>query len=352
MIPKNNAKNILYLSYNDGSDMRINKEVTTLSKFALVDFMGIGECQTNCFINITSVQKIFWTNANRKTVRGNLKYFSKAIWLLVTKKYHSIHVINETQLFILWPLLFIQKNVVVDVFDSIFLKKNYSGNKLQRIKQILYWPAKTIIVTDQNRYNLLPDSLKFKTNILPNYPFKFNQKSLKSTSNELTIIYFGWIGSKRGTETILRILDTGLPVKIIMAGWLADEESKQLIKHKNVTWYGTVSQAEAFQLAQAGNYILCVYAPIHENNINASPNKIFDAIQLQKPLIINREIVISKFVEDEEIGYILPKYSENNWMDIVLDLSKLKDSYTFKPSLIETYTWENVANKLLESHHL
>ena len=38
------------------------------------------------------------------------------------------------------------------------------------------------------------------------------------------------------------------------------------------------------------------------------PNKIYDAIQIQTPVIINSEVKISKFVEKINLGYIIKDY--------------------------------------------
>ncbi len=349
---KENKKTILFLSHNDGSDMRINKEIHTLSQVGQIDFLGIGNDPTKCFIPKASLSKSIIVNESRKSLKGNFKYFYNAIKLLVFNRYHSVHVVNETQLVILWPFLLLQKNVVLDIFDSLFLRKNKPHNQWSFIKRLVYFPADIYLVTDENRFNLLPDFMKPVSRILPNYPMQLTIEEKKQKSEELTIVYYGWLGMKRGTETINHLLNTNTPMKVIMAGWVTDEETEKLIKNQQVEWHGTISQNQAYHIANNADYILCVYAPMNDNNINASPNKVYDAIQLQVPVIINNEISVAKFVKDQELGYILPSYENTNWQEIVKELIARKNQFYFNPTLKAKYSWEKIADVLCKSHGL
>ena len=154
------------------------------------------------------------------------------------------------------------------------------------IKRLIYAPVTKILVTDQNRKALMPAFTHPKINILENFPNAYKGTIKQNSRNApLTILYNGWLGKYRGTEMINKILGVDKHIRIIMAGWFADEESKQLSHHPQVDYKGVMRQHEAMVLAATeADYILCVYAPNNENNINASPNKIYDAIQTQKPL--------------------------------------------------------------------
>ncbi|MBU1821585.1 MAG: hypothetical protein KKG00_08765, partial [Bacteroidetes bacterium] len=97
-------------------------------------------------------------------------------------------------------------------------------------------------------------------------------------------------------------------------------------------------------------YILCVYAPVNDNNINASPNKIYDAIQAKTPVIINPEVKVAEFVRENGIGYTLPRYEEFDYVDVAAQLYEMRDSFVFDQELRERYTWEQVEGVLLQAH--
>ncbi len=60
----------------------------------------------------------------------------------------------------------------------------------------------------------MPETLHSKCVILPNFPEYFHCSSVKETSQELRIIYNGWMGLNRGTEIAEGLLKTKLPVRL------------------------------------------------------------------------------------------------------------------------------------------
>jgi hypothetical protein len=104
------------------------------------------------------------------------------------------------------------------------------------------------------------------------------------------------------------------------------------------------------QIAAQCDYILSVYEPINENNINASPNKIYDAIQAQTPVIINAEVKIAGFVKEKKLGYVIHSFYENDYSQMIQKMKRLKSTFTFDTILQNSYTWEAIQAKLLKAH--
>ncbi|HEV7346829.1 hypothetical protein [Telluribacter sp.] len=346
-----NRSRLLYLSYNDGSDMRINKELQTLSKYFAVELLAIGTSRHNSFVHTLPLAQVYFIEGRRQEFISLLRYFALAAWLLLSRRYYSVHIINEPQQIALWPFLWLQKRVVLDIFDSLFLRQNKPHNQWLLLKRLVYAPASRVIVTDENRQSLLPTYLQHSCVVLPNYPHRYSGPIGKPNQEELTIMYYGWLGTNRGTTTVSGLLATGLPVRILMAGWLADEASRALITHPAVEWLGTLPQDQALRVAATrADYILCVYAPINTNNINASPNKIYDAIQTRTPVVINREVKVSEFVEVHRIGHVLSSYEVTDYEQLLQELRERRKEFKFSPELIERYTWEQVEELLLIVH--
>jgi hypothetical protein len=86
-------KRILYISSNDGSDTRINKEVKTLSVSFDIDFIGIG-LPEKAFAK-DYCKKFILVPRSRKSILAWLEVTILAYRLTITNKYHSIHLINE-----------------------------------------------------------------------------------------------------------------------------------------------------------------------------------------------------------------------------------------------------------------
>ncbi len=342
----------MFVSANDGSDMRINKEVKSLAKKSEVIFLGVGE-MSNCYV-ARYCNEVILIKGKRNSAGVLLKQVLNFLKLLFTRKIKSIHVINEQLYVFFYPFLFF-KHTVLDLFDSFFLRKNKSGEKLKWLKRFLYWPANKIIVTDENRYLLIPEILRSKCVLLPNYPEYFVLKDEKEKSVQLRILYNGWMGLNRGTEIIEGLLKTNLDLKVYMAGWFSDDYTRELVdKYKSkIDFLGVIPQHEALELARMkADYISCVYAPINENNINASPNKVYDAIQTETPIIINSEITISDWVKETGIGFIIPNYNVSDFNSLYQELYGARGAFSFSNEIRHVYTWERVEENLLKAHQL
>lgn len=341
---------LLYISLNDGSDMRINKEVKTLATRFEVDFVGVAQNEDNAFVR-PFVHEMALVAGERRQLKTLLKFVVLVARKILTQRYHSVHVINEQPLLLLYPFLFFQKHVVLDLFDSLFLMKNKGGNQLAWLKKIVYAPAHVLIVTDENRRTLLPDGLQRAAVVVQNYPYKLGNTPPKKRDNHLTIMYFGWLGTTRGTHTIEQLLLADATVRVLMAGWCGDAASENLAKHPNATWLGVLPQKEAMQVAaQRADYIMCVYAPVEQNNINASPNKIYDAIQTRTPVIMNPEVRVHSFVKQHHLGYVMDQYEATDYKKMAADLLSQRQNYRFDDQLVGAFTWENVEKQLIDAH--
>lgn len=341
---------LLYICSNDGSDMRINKEVETLSKQYEVYFLGVGESSEKCFVRpwCTYFELVPGPRNSFRNVLGHIAAFLR---LVRKHRFHSIHVINEQLMVFFYPFLF-GKKVVLDLFDSFFLMHvDKPGNQWSWVKKITYAPIHKILVTDENRLKLMNDDAKPKCVIIPNYPKAQPAYTKRSDPNRVTIFYNGTMNLDRGTRFLTSLLQADERVNIIMAGWITDEETKQLSGMKGVSFRGVMKQEEALQVAaEEADYVLCVYAPNSEIHINASPNKIFDAIQTSTPVIINGEVKVSSFVREKHIGFILEEYDHYNPKEIVEALFQNKSLYQFGDALRHAYTWESVEEALLSAH--
>ena len=346
---RNGKKRILYICSNDGSDMRINKELKSLSSEYEITFVGVGTGNEDSYAS--QYCKYFHLIIGRRNTISTMLHQIIRVWKLRPASFDSIHIINEQLMVFFYPIL-PGRHVVLDIFDSIFLMWNKSRNRWNLIKRIVYAPVDVILVTDHNRLKLMPEFAEKKVKILENFPHRFSSMHCNKRRKEgLTIIYSGWLGQHRGTEVILTLLECDAQLQVIMVGWFADDMSKELAKHPRVDYRGIMKQEESLIIsAEEGDYILCVYAPNNENNINASPNKIYDAIQTATPVIINQEIRISKFVEKNEIGVVFNNYYNFDAEALIQELYARRLCFHFDDELKQHYTWEHIEPVLLEAH--
>jgi hypothetical protein len=346
-------KNILYIANNNSSDTRIYKELKSLNEEFYISYLGINSSSKNAdsFFGKKYCKNFFLINGKAKNPLTLLKFVLKAYYIILKFNINSLHIVNEQIFFLIYPISFF-KRCVLDQFDSIFYNRL---NFLRRIPFFLYFfykPLKKIIVTDLNRKFLMPSYYHDKILILPNYPIYRQTVMKKEKTNNLSILYFGWLGKSRGSELISGLLNLNKGLRIFSAGWIGDNYTKILFEKydKVINYSGVLNQYEALKLSQKVDYIICVYEPNSINNINASPNKIYDAIQIQTPVIINSEVKISKFVDKINLGYIIKDYYKINYENLYNDLVKNRLSYQIDNDLRKKYCWEAIDHNLLSSH--
>ncbi len=156
-------KAILYISTNNGSDTRINKELKSLSKEFNIIFIGVGKYDSQNFAK-EYCAKFILIQGKRNKPLTIIKHITVFLKIILSKKVASIHVINEQLMVFFYPFLFF-KHTVLDVFDSIFLKMKKPKNQYAFLKRIIYAPINKILVTDENRKNLMPDFVQKKTEV-------------------------------------------------------------------------------------------------------------------------------------------------------------------------------------------
>lgn len=342
---------LLYLSGNDGSDMRISKEVKSLSKEFDVVYLGIGN----------STEKSFCKDdcSFFKLVPGKLKSPMSLLFLAFSvlklrfqNKFRSVHVVDE-QLFILFQPFLIGLHVVLDVFDSIFLKVNKPNNNWLALKYYTYAYPSAVIVTDNFRLHLLPDFVKCKTSVLPNVPF-LDQEAYdteKQSSETVRLALFGSLAEDRGSKFVKDLLDYSPNFYCYAAGWCSDDFSKRLMHHERVEYLGVLKQSEANKfIARNADYVVCIYPINNYNNIYASPNKIYDSFQNKTPVIINRQVLVSKFVEDNLIGIVVETDESVQEISLKLEAGVLNKDFSFPFSQARENSWDVYERRLIELH--
>lgn len=344
---------VVYLSVNDGSDTRINKEVDSLSRVAQVHFVGVQqEAGDRDFVKERAASVQF--------VRGRRRSPVTAVRLLqlarmVAGRVHprSVHVVNEDLALLMTPLLWRQRNVVVDVFDSLFLRRSFPKPVASLLRRWVYGLASCVLVTDAERAGLMPERVRRKLRILENFPYAVREpvEGVRS-EGPLRIFAGGTLNRARGLTFLRGLLDEGDAVEAVMAGWLYDEEARDLSRHPKVRFHGTVGQREAMKLAADADFILCLYEPSNRNNIHASPNKVYDAIQAGTPVIINREARVSRFVEEQGLGLVLDRYGSNDYAGVLRRLREVRRRFQAPEELRRRCTWEAIEHRLLEAHGL
>lgn len=341
---------LLYICNNDGSDPRVTKEVRTLSRDYDIHFLG-----TRFKANVSFVQEYCATFSVVPGSARSLKTLLCLLGKIITARLRlgpvTIHVVDEQMLAVLWPAL-LGRRVVLDVFDSMFLRINKPNNQIWLAKAFLYAFTSRIIVTDEYRRDLLAEFAKKKCIVIPNVPLKSVAPRLdKRRGPSLTLGYFGSLAEERGTRLIRELMSEHPDIKVLCAGWIADEPSRALTEHQRVTFLGVIDQAKANEIiARDVDYLVATYPTGNLNNYYASPNKLYDAIHTGTPLIIGDNVKVSEFVNANRLGFVLSKELMEDPKHLGELLKSRRSDFRINEELIENYCWEHYEDSLVAIH--
>ena len=118
--------------------------------------------------------------------------------------------------------------------------------------------------------------------------------STQLPTGRIKILVTGAMSKSRGLEQILRAIERTPEARVVAAGRASDSFAEDVfLKHDQVDYRGVVTPHESLELAASCDAVFAYYSPSSQNHIYASPNKLFDAMCVGRPVIMNSEVKMS-----------------------------------------------------------
>jgi glycosyltransferase involved in cell wall biosynthesis len=309
----------------------------------------------------------------------NRNYKTKRIKLLFNK---SALFYIEYNIRLFFILLFSKKDILLsndlDTLLANYLVRFFQNKKLvydshelfSEIPEIIHRPfvkkcwtnlEKWILPKLQNNYTVCNSIAnyyndKYKTNFetIINLPNKKNSKLGEfpfNITNKKIIIYQGAVNIGRGLELMLetmKYLNNSVFI-IIGDGDILSNLKKEVAEKKlndKVYFLGKVSPTKLQTLTPLANLGLSIEEDLGLNYRFALPNKIFDYIQAEVPILVSDLPEMRKVVLDYNVGSIIENRNPKklaNQIEKILEKDFLTKLQIAKSELI----WENQEEKLL-----
>jgi len=201
-----------------------------------------------------------------------------------------------------------EMTIVCDIYDSLALRT--SGTTVNPVARLISaladrW-ADTLIVTDENRRSLLSPRWQPKTVVLPNYPVYASHGLPESRpTGPVKVLVAGALAPSRGLAQLLAACDNVPGAEIWCAGQATSTYVRNVfLRQPRVRYRGILPHTAVIELALECDALFAFYAPTNLNNVNASPNKVFDALLAGRPVIVNAEVKIADFVLEHRCGLV------------------------------------------------
>ena len=341
---------------NDGSDVRIGKTCRSLVKLGHeVHFVGwdrrpdapkkrdLATTVTHVLQHATPFGQWTWT--------GQWQYTWHVVRTLRRIRPDVACAVNEDNAVRLLPfrrLLF--DRMICDVFDS---HRDRGSNRpwplrwtLSAISELARMASDTLIATDEVRFHRFGRHRR-KTVVIGNYPEDPGDELARlGLTGPTKIGVCGTLLESRGLRQLLAAVEKTNDAIIVCAGWPNDEFAANVfINHPRVDYRGIVTSRKSLELIAGCDAVFAFYAPICRNNILASPNKIYDAMSVGRPVIINSEAEVSRWVVDESVGFACPYSDVQRLSRIVKSLHCLREdlaisSKRVRNKFLKKYSWE------------
>ena len=235
-------------------------------------------------------------------------------WLFRNRQvYDIIHACDfDTVLPALLAKCFLRKKVVYDVFDfyAEMLRRTpkFVCSIIRNIDLIVMSKVDAVIIADEMRIAQIrrarPKRLAIVRNSPPLLPLPEIRKDEKYV---LRVAYVGLLQVERGILEVLELMRQHPDWHLDLAGFGGDElliidKAKCLA---NVDFHGRVNYDVALQLMANADLLFATYDPRIPNHRYSSPNKVFEAMMLGKPIIVARGMGIDSLVEQEKVGFVV-----------------------------------------------
>lgn len=205
------------------------------------------------------------------------------------------------------------KRFVYDIFDFyayMIAQPLGSGTRtrLAGFERRIAQRADMVILADMARKVQLGEAFQGRVEEIMNVPLEADIN--EPEEREFTVFYGGMISWERGLEQLVEA--TALAgVRLVVAGHGADEAifAPLFKQNPNVTFLGNISYRDVLRWSARSQVIAALYDPAIPNNRLASPNKLFEAMMLFKPVLTNEGIRPAEIVKEEGCGMIV-KYGD------------------------------------------
>jgi glycosyltransferase involved in cell wall biosynthesis len=174
------------------------------------------------------------------------------------------------------------------------------------------------------------------------------------SGSQLHLSYVGLLEIRRGLLHVLEVLRSHPEWTLELAGIGRDARAilDAATQMPNVHWHGEVAYDRALSLNASADVLFATYDPEVPNHRFSSPNKIFEAMMLGKPVIVARDTNADRLVEKESCGLVVT-YGDRNELEAAL--SNLAQDPGLRHRLGNngrrayetTYSWERMRDSLI-----
>lgn len=204
--------------------------------------------------------------------------------------------------------------LIYDIFDfyADHLRRtpNWIKSMIRRVDLWVIGQADAVILVDDSRRSQIAGSKPRLLEVVYNSPedWQPNNNLEKDDHFSLRIAYIGLLQKERGIFELLDVLQTHPQWGLDVAGFGGDEDEirERIVSLPNVRWHGRIPYETALRLSAGADVLIATYDPAIPNHRYSSPNKIFEAMMLARPIIVAKDTNMDLIIQRYNCGVIVP----------------------------------------------
>ncbi len=286
-------------------------------------------------------------------------------WLIRYRtSYDVLHACDfDTVLPALVVRFLFNKRVVYDIFDfyADMLRKTPPLVK-SLIRWLDFWIMRKVdalILADESRQRQLGRERNKRVTVIYNTPEAIDmpQSNAKQLTRHfsLTIAYVGLLQVERGLLEMLDVIASHPEWCLHLAGFGGDEKLiwERCSRLENVRTYGRVDYSTALSIYAKADVLFATYDPRIPNHKYSSPNKVFEAMMLGKPVIVAKGTGVDAIVERYSLGKVVEYGNRGELERALAELAQMSAEERAKFAAHarrvyeEVFNWEKMRERLV-----
>ncbi len=241
--------------------------------------------------------------------------FGLLFWLIRQRKtYDILHACDfDTIIPAMICKLFFRTPVVYDIFDfyADHLRATPELIKafIRKLDLCLIGQADATILVDEAREKQINGAHPRQLIYIYNAPEEIKISRYRNEKKAgLRIAYIGLLQIERGLLELIDVLKKYSQWHLDLAGFGGDEEKilARAAGMSNVTWHGRIPYEKTLAISAQADVLIATYDPSIPNHRYSSPNKLFEAMMLARPILVAQETNMDSIVHAHECGLVVP----------------------------------------------
>jgi len=363
---------ILYIRSNEvNPDPRLEKYINFCRKKNVI-YKIIAWNRTKSILNN---ENVIYFNKKSSYGSGIKNIFNIILWnLFIFKtliKIKNIDIVHACDFDTVFPCIIIKKikkyKLIYDIFDWYSDSRNTNNKLLIKYLRIMeIFACKNvdhiIICEDERKKQIGVRNIKsLNISILPNIPdfksieIKNDNDTFDYDRNCINISYVGVLSSHRGIIELCEVAKKNQFIRIKIAGFgeLENKIIEYAEKYKNILFYKRVNYEEALKIQKKSDLIYAMYYKTIKNHIYAAPNKFYESLFLEVPLITTAGTLVGEMTKKFNLGFVIDEGYDNlnNFLNNKNAIYELLPKYKNNLKKLWEIKYKNYINIYMENNY-